>query len=218
MNYRAVIFDLDGTLLNTIDDLTNSMNSVLCRLGLPTHDVETYKTFVGDGIEMLVRRSMPESLREDVLLGTRCLDAMRKEYQRRSTETTGPYEGIPELLDGLTARHIRMAVLSNKPDGPTKLLVANLLSQWRFEAVFGESAITPRKPDPTGALLIARNMGVLPHEFLYVGDSDIDMRTANAAGMFAVGALWGFRSADELLAGGADTLIQKPRDLLPFVS
>lgn len=217
MKYRAVIFDLDGTLLNTIGDLANSMNTVLRRFGLPTHDVETYKTFVGEGIEMLVRRSMPESLREEPQLRTRCVEAMREEYGRRSTETTAPYEGIPELLDGLTARHIRMAVLSNKPDGPTKLLVNSLLSPWSFEAVYGESAMIPRKPDPTGALLIVQNMNVLPQEFLYVGDSGIDMRTAVAAGMYAVGALWGFRKADELLAGGAGSLIENPQDLLTLI-
>lgn len=218
MSYRAVIFDLDGTLLNTIDDLANSMNSVLSRLGFPEHDVETYKSYVGDGIEMLVRRSMPEILREDASLRGQCVEAMREEYKRRQTETTRPYEGVPELLDGLTARKIRMAVLSNKPDSPTKDLVAELLSLWHFDAVIGESPTTPRKPDSTGALMIAHSIGIPPNEFLYLGDTNIDMQTATAAGMHAVGALWGFRQADELLAGGAKALIQRPEDLLSFVA
>jgi phosphoglycolate phosphatase len=214
MRFKGVIFDLDGTLLNTIGDLARSMNTVLVRFGYPQHDVEAYKTFVGDGLEMLVRRSMPDSVREDDMLHARCVEAMRKEYHRRRTETTAPYPGIPELLDGLTAGRIRMAVLSNKPDSPTKLLVAELLPHWRFEAIFGESPATPRKPDPTGALLVARSLQIPPHELLFLGDTGVDMQTATKAGMYAVGALWGFRNADELQDGGAQALVETPQDLL----
>ncbi len=217
MRFRGVIFDLDGTLLNTIFDLASSMNAVLVRFGFPEHDVETYKTHVGDGLEMLVRRSIPQAVQKDPTIHARCVEAMRKEYDRRRRETTAPYPGIPELLDVMATRQIRMAVLSNKPDGPTKLLVAELLPRWRFEAVIGESPATPRKPDPTGALLIARTLQIPAHELLYLGDSGIDMRTATAAGMYAVGALWGFRKAEELLAAGAQTLIEKPEDLLPLL-
>ena len=218
MRFRGVIFDLDGTLLDTIGDLARSMNAVLARFGYSEHDVETYKTFVGDGLEMLVRRSMPDSVREDDMLHARCVEAMREEYHRRRTETTAPYPGIPELLDGLTARRIRMTVLSNKPDSPTKLLVAELLPHWRFDVVFGESPATPRKPDPTGALLIARSLQIPPHEFLYLGDTGIDMQTATKAGMYGVGALWGFRKADELQDGGAQALVEKPQDLLSILA
>ncbi len=218
MGYRGVIFDLDGTLLDTIGDLSGSMNAVLERFGFPGHDVETYKTYVGDGLEMLVRRSMPQTAREDEALRARCIQAMREEYDRRRRETTAPYPGVPELLDALTERKIRMAVLSNKPDGPTRLLVEELLPRWRFDAVVGESAETPRKPDPAGALVIARSLGLEPRAFLFVGDSGVDMLTAAAAGMHPVGALWGFRKAGELLAAGARTLIRTPLDLLPLVS
>jgi phosphoglycolate phosphatase len=217
MKYRAVIFDLDGTLLNTIDDLANSMNTVLRHMRFPEHSVEDYKLFVGDGIEMLVRRSMPETQREEPSIRNRCIAAMREEYNRRQTENTRPYDGVPELLDGLTARRIRMAVLSNKPDAPTKALVAELLPRWRFEMVVGESPIVPRKPDPTGAIMIARSLGIPPQEVLYLGDTHIDMQTASSAGMYAIGALWGFRKSEELLAGGARTLIQRPEDLLSFI-
>lgn len=214
MRFRAVIFDLDGTLLDTIVDLAQSMNAVLARFGYPEHEVETYKTYVGDGLEMLVRRSMPEAARNDPSLRADCIEAMREEYRQRSRETTAPYPGIPELLDGLAARGVRMAVLSNKPDGPTRLLVAQLLARWAFDAVHGESDMTPRKPDPAGALLIARTVQIPPAEILFLGDTGIDMRTATAAGMFPAGALWGFRQADELLAAGAQTLISSPRELL----
>lgn len=218
MKFRGVIFDLDGTLLNTIADLARSMNIVLERFGFPGHDVETYKTFVGDGLEMLVRRSMPEAVRGDDGLRSRCIEAMREEYHRRRKETTGPYPGIPELLDGLVARQIKMAVLSNKPDAPTRLLVEELLPKWRFDAVVGESPQTSRKPDPAGALAIARSLGIDPRQIVLVGDTGTDMKTADAAGMHAVGALWGFRGADELLAAGARDLIHEPLDLLPLVS
>jgi phosphoglycolate phosphatase len=107
-----------------------------------------------------------------------------------------------------------MTVLSNKPDSPTKLLVAELLPHWRFEAVFGESPATPRKPDPTGALLVARSLQIPPHELLFLGDTGVDMQTATKAGMYAVGALWGFRNADELQDGGAQALVETPQDLL----
>jgi len=218
MRFKAVIFDLDGTLLDTIGDLARSMNIVLERFGFPGHDVETYKTFVGDGLEMLVRRSMPEAVREDGGLRSRCIQAMRDEYHRRRKETTGPYPGIPELLDELAARQLKMAVLSNKPHAPTRLLVEELLPKWRFDAVVGESPETPRKPDPAGALAIARSLGLEPRHFVFVGDTGIDMKTADAAGMHPVGALWGFRAADELLAAGARHLLHEPLDLLPLVS
>jgi phosphoglycolate phosphatase len=218
MRFKGVIFDLDGTLLNTIVDLARSMNAVLIRFGYPGHDVETYKTYVGDGLEMLVRRSMPAPAREDDTLHARCVEAMREEYDRRRRETTAPYPGIPELLDGLQTRQIPMAVLSNKPDAPTRQLVAELLPHWRFEAVFGESPSTPLKPDPTGALLIARSLQIPPHELLYLGDTGIDMQTATKAGMYAVGALWGFRKADELRASGAQALVERPQDLLSILA
>jgi phosphoglycolate phosphatase len=218
IRFRGVIFDLDGTLLDTIGDLARSMNIVLERFGFPGHDVETYKSFVGDGLEMLVRRSMPETVRDDGGLRSRCIQAMREEYHRRRKETTAPYPGIPELLDALAARQIKMAVLSNKPDAPTRLLVEELLPRWRFDAVVGESPKTPRKPDPAGALAIARSLGLEPQHFLFLGDTGIDMRTATAAGMHPVGALWGFRAAGELLAAGARDLIHDPREILPLVS
>lgn len=218
MRYKAVIFDLDGTLLDTIGDLAGSMNIVLERFGFPGHDVETYKTYVGDGLAMLVLRALPEDAREDDGLGALCIEAMREEYHRRRKETTGPYTGVPELLDGLTARQVKMAVLSNKPHGPARLLVEELLPRWRFDAVVGESAETPRKPDPAGALAIARSLQLPAGAFLFLGDTGIDMRTATAAGMYPVGALWGFRTADELLATGARNLIRDPRELLSLVS
>jgi len=213
MNYKAIIFDLDGTLLNTIDDLADSTNIVLKRMGYPTSDVEKYKYFVGNGVYNLVKRALPEDKRDDSTVKM-CMDAMMEEYNRRLTNKTKPYEGIPELLDALSSKGIKMAILSNKPDAATKFIVGELLSKWNFQVVLGERQGVPRKPDPTAAYEVAQILDIQPEDFLYLGDSGVDMETANAAGMFAVGALWGFRDSEELRNGGARVLIAKPHELL----
>jgi phosphoglycolate phosphatase len=213
MSYGAVLFDLDGTLLDTLDDLADSMNSVLMRHGFPTHPRDAYRYHVGDGVENLVSRSLPEAYRRAGFVA-QCVGAMREEYGRRWAAKTRPYEGIPELLDGLTHRGIHMAVLSNKPHDFTQAMVAELLGRWRFDVVLGVRPSIPRKPDPSAAWEIARALGVPAESFLYLGDTNTDMKTANAAGMYAVGALWGFRPAEELRASGARVLIRTPTELL----
>ncbi|MCR4411808.1 MAG: HAD-IA family hydrolase, partial [Thermoguttaceae bacterium] len=127
------------------------------------------------------------------------------------------YEGIPELLDALVARRLPMAVLSNKPQEFTRLCVERLLPRWRFATVVGAGAALPRKPDPTGALCIASEFGVSAERILYLGDTNTDMQTAVAAGMYPVGALWGFRTRDELLASGARALVERPADVLRLI-
>ncbi len=213
--YQAVLFDLDGTLLNTLEDLANAMNHVLEKWGLPPHALEDYKRFVGDGVENLVRRALPENMRDPSLVA-KGVAAMRQEYSKAWALCTKPYPGVRELLDGLRARSIPMAVLSNKPDDFTKKMVKSFLGSWEFHPVLGERADLPRKPDPAGALEIASILKVQPERFLYLGDTDTDMKTAVSAGMFPVGALWGFRSAEELLSSGARKLIGRPQELLEF--
>lgn len=213
--YQAVLFDLDGTLLDTLEDLANAMNRVLEKWGLPLHAVEQYKLFVGDGVENLVRRALPEKMRDPAFV-SRGVAAMRQEYSRAWAACTRPYPGIKELLDELQARSIPMAILSNKPDDFTKQMVKSLLGSWEFRQVLGERPGVPRKPHPAGALEVASSLGVRPEKFLYLGDTDTDMKTAVAAGMYPVGALWGFRSAQELLRAGARRLLGKPQELLEF--
>ncbi|MDF2522653.1 MAG: HAD-superfamily hydrolase, subfamily variant 3 [Clostridiales bacterium] len=215
-NFKAVIFDLDGTLLNTIDDLMDSVNYVLSGKGFPTHDSEKYKYFIGDGMANLVRRALPQNIQDDALVED-CFLAARDEYRRRWADKSKPYNGIPELLDRLTQAGIKMSVLSNKPDEFTKLIMNELFPRWKFEIVFGERNGIPRKPNPSGALEISSQLQINPQEFLYLGDTNTDMMTANAAGMYAVGVLWGFRKADELLESGAKTLIDKPLDLVKML-
>jgi len=212
MNVRAIIFDLDGTLLDTLEDLGDAMNQVLRELEFPTHDLEAYKYFVGDGVEMLVRRALPkESLTEELV--QQCLKVYREEYRRRWDHKTRPYDGVPEMLDALTEMELPLAVLSNKPDDFSKLVVSKLLSKWRFQVVFGVRPSVPKKPDPAAAFEIAALLDIPPSQFLYLGDTGTDMKTAVAAGMFPVGALWGFRTAEELKANGARVLIENPLDL-----
>ena len=209
--------DVDGTLLDTLQDLADSMNATLSHFGFPVHPVENYRYFVGDGMENLVRRSLPDSAKNDPRLISRCLEMMRQTYERNWNVKSRPYPGIPELLDALTARGLKMAVLSNKPHDFTLKVIAEFLAAWRFEAVMGERPPVPRKPDPSSALEIANVLGVEPAGFLYLGDTATDMKTANGAGMFAVGALWGFRNAEELIASGAARLIGKPAELLELL-
>jgi phosphoglycolate phosphatase len=213
MTFHAVLFDLDGTLLDTLDDLADSANLALRQLGLPEHPVEAYRRFIGSGMDNLVRRAVPEDHRDAAKLG-KCLDLTRAHYAARWAEKTRPYDGIPDLLNALTTRGVRMAVLSNKPHEFAQLCVERLLADWRFEVVLGAGASLPTKPDPAGALWIAQQFRLEPAAFLYLGDTGTDMATAVAAGMFPVGALWGFREAEELVANGASMLIERPTDLL----
>lgn len=217
MKFKAALFDLDGTLLDTLEDLADCMNSVLEQNGFPVHELERYKYFVGAGMENLVRRALPERVRNEDETVSACLESMREEYSRRWKDKSRPYEGVPELLSALSKQGLRLAILSNKPDDFTKKTVSKLLGEWKFEIVRGELPPVPRKPDPTSAIEIAQELAIPPEEFIYLGDSNIDMQTANGAGMYAVGALWGFRTADELLSSGARALIEKPLDLLKLL-
>jgi phosphoglycolate phosphatase len=216
MKYEAVIFDLDGTLLDTLQDLADAVNGVLSRSGFPEHGLEAYRYFVGDGVEDLARRALPEKHRDEATV-TGFVTAIMEEYSQRWPNHTRPFEGISELLDALTARRIRMAILTNKPDDSTGVMVSKLLPRWQFHIILGATPSLPKKPDPQGALQIADHLKLPPQAFLYVGDSDIDMKTASAAGMYAVGVLWGFRTADELIRSGAKVLIDKPLELLELL-
>ncbi|MCP5005469.1 MAG: HAD family hydrolase [Planctomycetes bacterium] len=214
--YNAVIFDLDGTLLNTLEDLTNSMNRVLVQNGFPTHESDDYRYFVGDGALDLVNRALPIGKRIDRII-TQCLEAFRTDYKQNWNISSAPYEGIPEMLDALKERKVKMAILSNKPHEHTKRCVEALLSKWDFDIVLGQRSGVPRKPDPIGAFEVAEHINVSPSEFLYLGDTDVDMKTSVAAGMFPVGALWGFRTSEELKMSGAKALISHPLEILPLL-
>ena len=217
MNYKAVIFDLDGTLLNTLEDIADSANFVLSQFGFPQHNLQTYKYFVGEGIEKLVRRALPKEKNEENFIA-QCITLMREEYSKRWANKTLPYPEVPKILDILTSRKIKMAILSNKPDDFTNEMVTKFFLKWQFSIIQGEKPFVPKKPDPSAALGIAEKLKLPPHRFLFLGDSEVDMKTALAAGMYPVGVLWGFRTAEELIAGGAKVLIKNSEDLISIIT
>lgn len=209
----AVMFDLDGTLLDTLTDLANAMNRALIDSGFPAHPAESYKYFVGDGVDTEASRALPETARDSETI-TKVAESSEDYYASCWRENTHPYPGIPELLNALSQHNLILTILSNKPDHFTKQMVAELLPDWRFRIVRGALPDVPIKPDPAAALQIADQIGIPPENFLYLGDTNTDMQTANNAGMFPVGCLWGFRTADELNQNGAKTLIQDPTDII----
>jgi len=213
MPFELVIFDLDGTLLDTLEDLADSMNAVLRSHAYPTHAMASYRRFVGDGVENLVRRSLPaDAVRDDLV--ARYVDQMREEYDLRQQRTTAPYHGVPELLRALSRLGLKTAVLSNKPDAATRRLVAALLAPHVFDAVVGARTGVPLKPDPAAALDIVEILGSDPNHTLYVGDTNTDMLTGRRAGMVTVGVTWGFRDEEELRSSGADHIIGEPLELI----
>ena len=211
------MFDLDGTLLNTLDDLADSMNRVLSSLGYPTHITESYKYFVGDGIEKLAYRVLPPPERSEEAINA-CVAAMREDYGRHWMDQTGIYDGIEEMLTELTHRNIQLAILSNKPHHFTEKTVSHYFNRWNFTEVAGAVSDIPQKPDPAGAIRIIEKMNIPAGNFLYLGDTSTDMQTANGAEIFAVGALWGFRTESELLESGAQAIISKPQEILNLLT
>ena len=213
--YKAVIFDLDGTLLNTLEDIGNAMNRVLSHGAYPTHPMSMYRSFVGDGWEALIRRALPESasIHDRVL----ALEEFKVAYGKTWDVTTAPYAGIPELLNHLSHAHIKLAVLSNKLHVFVRQCVDKQLAAWRFEKVIGFDNRFPKKPDPSGALSILEDLNLEKRACLFMGDSGVDMQTAVAAGLFPVGAAWGFRSETELMENGCRFLARHPLDLLALI-
>ena len=191
------------------------MNKALSDFGFPIHDTEFYKETVGDGLPKLVERVLPKAHRDEKTIN-RCVQEMETEYQKRWNSKTKPYEGILDLLAALSERSIQMSVVSNKLEIYTKLAVDFYFPQFAFDYVLGASPSLPRKPDPSCALLIAEGLNIEPRHFIFLGDTNTDMKTAVAAGMFPVGALWGFRSQNELEESGAKAVISHPLDLLEY--
>lgn len=216
-HFRAVIFDLDGTLLDTLHDIADAMNAALAAQGFPTHAYAAYQRFIGDGMETLAHRVLPERTRNPETIQL-MVAGMRAEYGRRWADKSKPYAGIDDLLRRLRELALPMAVLSNKPHDFTLQCIARMLPEHRFAAAFGSREGVPKKPDPAGALEVARLLRLAPEQCLYIGDTDTDMKTARAANMYAVGALWGFRSAEELSESGAQTLINEPLELLQLLA
>lgn len=209
---RAILLDLDGTLVDSLEDIAQAMNAGLREVGMPTHDVDAYRAFVGHGLASLVRRAMAPGGDFEALLAL-----VRARYTAHCLDRTRPYEGVPEMLSELQERDIALAVLSNKPHAMTERVVAGLFPDVAFEVVAGDRPGVPRKPDPTGALSIARTIGVDPRSCWLVGDSGVDLQTAHAADMAGIGVTWGFRSAEELRTERPAALVDSPEELVALV-
>ena len=216
--FKAVLYDLDGTLLNTLGDIASAMNNVLTAKGFPAHPVDAYRFFVGDGMEMLVRRTLPVDLTGDAAMVQECLMEMKDEYSRLCYDTSRPYPGITELLRTLQKLDVSQSVFSNKPHDFTQEMVERYFPDISFHAVSGLRDGLPKKPDPAGALLIAESSGIPPADFFYLGDTATDMKTAISAGMFPAGAAWGFRGERELRENEARIILYSPEEVLPFFS
>lgn len=212
---KTVIFDLDGTLLNTIQDLADAGNWVCRSNGWPEHSVEEYKQMVGRGIPNLVRRFSPQSA-QSPLLQAAALDSFSSRYGAHSMDATAPYSGIPQVLAALRDAGVQTAVYSNKADEFSRALMKRFFPGV-FALVRGKLPGVPVKPDPTGLRGIMKELGASAETTVFVGDSDVDMLTAHNAGLPAYGAAWGFRGAEELAAAGAEQIAESPEQLIPLL-
>ena len=212
-SYKAAIFDLDGTLLDTLADIGNAANDVLTDRGHPTHHLDAYRHFIGDGVATLFKRILPEGVPTPELV-TECASEFDVTYGRRWNENSRLYPGTEELLNELVQRSVPIAILSNKPHDFVGICVEEFLPAWLFDPILGQREGIPRKPDPAGVLEVCAALGVAPEECVYVGDSSVDMLTAKRSRALAVGVAWGFRPVEELIEHGAARILQTPSQLL----
>lgn len=215
MNIKAFLFDLDGTLLDTREDVGDAMNRTLISNGYPTHTIDDYARFLGSGARALVIRSLPENQRDDATVDA-CLKEFQADYLQNCTVKTVPYPGIPELLNKLVAKKLKIGILTNKPDHITRLCVDKLLADWKFDVVIGHRDGQLPKPDPSGAIEAAQEMKTEPVNIIYVGDTEIDVETSRRAGMIPVAVTWGFRSVEDLAKSNPHALVDNPLDLLLY--
>lgn len=211
MRYDAIIFDLDGTLLDTLGDLAGSANRTLASHGFPEHPVDSYRDFVGQGMSNLARAATPAGTPDGIVDAFR--DEMVADYGKNWSVSTRPYDGIPELLAALRDRGVALGVLSNKPDPFTVSMIRHYFPEGMFAAVQGARDGVPIKPDPAAALMMAETLGFPAGCVMYVGDTNTDMRTGLAAGMFTVGVTWGFRPR-ELEESGAMAIVSGPEQII----
>jgi phosphoglycolate phosphatase len=217
MKFTCVIFDLDGTLVDTLDDIALSMNRALEACGFPPVSREAYISMVGWGIKRLASLALPpEAGRDEKTVETLAALAVRF-YAQDPLVYSRPYPGIPELLEELRRRRIKTAVLTNKPDPVARLVIKGLFPPNSFDAVLGDMPGRPRKPDPAALWELLMELGRTPRDAIFAGDSEVDMETANAAECHALGVSWGFRSREVLEKAGAQRIIDAPPELLSLI-
>ena len=206
---------MDGTLLNTYEDLANAVNYGLEKSGFPTHDAEKYKYFCGNGTDVMITRALPTEHRDEETL-KKVRELYFEYYNAHSGECTRPYDGIPELLTELRAKGIKLGVVSNKIDFMTQIVAKEYFGDV-FDCVTGQRVGVPIKPDPAMVFEVMKTFGVTADECIFVGDSDVDALTGKNSGAFMVGVLWGFRDERELMENGADVVISKPSQILSYI-
>lgn len=214
MKYNTIIFDLDGTLLNTLDDITDSVNIMLGREGYPPRTREEVREFVGNGAKNLIRRALPETVSEEETL--RCLAVYSKIYLENMFQKTGPYEGIDLILKELKKLGLKIGVVSNKPHEATREICEFYFGSV-LDAFIGDNPERKKKPAPDNVFEILKLMGSDKTKTLYIGDSDVDMETAKNAGLDCVGVTWGYRSEETLTEHGADYIIDEPWQLIHLI-
>ena len=217
MNYRSIVFDLDGTLLDTLPDIVVAVNEVLENMGMPTHPKESIREFIGSGVTILFERAVPKGMSNPPTV-QHCVLQFFKTYNQHWNRHTRQFAQISELLDRLREADCKLAVLSNKPDQFTKKCVAEYFSPHLLYPVFGQRDGIARKPDPQALHDIMECSGIPCGQTMFVGDTVIDIQTAKNAGICSVGVGWGYRSREELLLAGPDHFIESPLDLLPLVA
>lgn len=214
---KAIVFDLDGTLLDTLDDIAISANFALKTLGFKEEEVLKYRYFVGEGVIKLFENIFATSPQSDEVI-SQAVALFESHYAKQFNQNTKLYEGVSKMLTFLQKRGFKMAILSNKPDSFTKMCALKYLRTWQFEVVFGAREGIPKKPHPQGALDVAEALHVKPEACYYLGDTMIDMQTATGAGMISIGALWGFRDEEELVFYGAQFLAKTPSEVIKLLA
>ena len=213
---KLAIFDLDGTLLNTIEDLGHAANHAPQAHGYPTHSIASYPFFVGNGVRRLIERVLPEDARTEATID-RLLITFKEYYNDHNTDYTKPYEGIPELLSLLSSRGVAIAVASNKYQAATEKLISHFFPTLSFIAVEGQKEGVPVKPDPSIVFEILAKAKTPKADTIYIGDSGVDMETARRACVDSVGVTWGFRPEKELVENHADTIVNSPGDIAKLI-
>lgn len=214
---ELIVFDLDGTLVDTLPAIAAACNGVLDEIGLPTHPTEAYRRFAGDGATMLIRRATGHRFDDDPERLSDLVRMFRERDEKTDEELAHPYEGVASTLAGLLERDVPLAILSNKEHAEAVALVEKRFGMEPFVNVLGHDGRFPLKPDPESLLHLIKEARTVPARTIYVGDTDTDMRTGRAAGAFVVGCAWGFRDAEELRHTGADVVIERATDLVAIV-
>jgi len=215
-HHQAILFDLDGTLIDSLADIAAAANQALGSMNFPGHPVDAYRYFVGDGLAVLASRIVPAGSSQ--LQTDEVARQFTTVYETTWRQTTCPYPGIADMLTELGRFPLTLAILSNKPDAFTEIYVTHFFSDIPFSHVYGNRPEVPKKPAPDAALAIANGIGVSPAHCLFVGDTSVDIETGKSAGMTTVGVTWGFRERRELEESGADIIIDSPHQLIDHVS